>query len=263
MRPYILITNDDGVYSPGLHAMVEAAKNYGELLIAAPVDQQTSMGRAFPRSPDQGIIDPVVIPIAGQDTLCYAVHGSPGYAVAHAVLELAERKPDLCLSGINYGENLGTTVTCSGTLGAAFEANTHGIPAIAVSLEAPLSIQRYRNCSAYRWDTAQEITEMVLRQVLETGFPSQTGILNINVPLAATSGKDYRITTLSRQNYFNYLRPNREEFTTSFELKCERSVDLSTLEQDSDIYATYVDNLISITPMNLDMTAKEALDWHI
>lgn len=262
MKPYILLTNDDGIFSPGLHAMAEAVADLGELLIAAPHSQQTSMGRSFPRTPEQGIIERVQL--SGlDDAACYCVYGSPAYAVAHAVLELADRKPDLCLCGINYGENLGTTVTCSGTLGAAFEANTHGIPAIAVSLEAPLSIQRKRDYPEYNWTAAQEIARKMVQAMWERGFPPQCKLLNINVPLAAESGTQYKMTRLSNQNYFNYLLPPERDFGSSFELKCERSVDLQNLEPDSDIYATYVQHMISVTPMSLDMTVNSAMEWKI
>lgn len=262
MKPYILLTNDDGIFSPGLYAMAEAIADLGELLVAAPHSQQTSMGRSFPRSPGQGIIEQVELPDL-ENASCYAVHGSPAYSVAHAVLELVDRMPDLCLCGINYGENLGTTVTCSGTLGAAFEANTYGIPAIAVSLEAPLNIQRKRDYPEYNWKAAQEITRTIVQAVWEKGFPPRANLLNINVPLAAENGNQYKMTRLSSQNYFNYLLPPERDFASSFELQCERSVDLQRLEPDSDIYATYVQHIISITPMNLDMTVNSAMGWSI
>lgn len=262
MKPYILLTNDDGIFSPGLHAMAEAVADLGDLLIAAPHSQQTSMGRSFPRTPEQGIIEQVELP-GLENAACYSVHGSPAYAVAHAVLELADRVPDLCLCGINYGENLGATVTCSGTLGAAFEANTHGIPAIAVSLEAPLNIQRKRDYPEYNWKAAQEVTRSMVQAVCEKGFPPHTKLLNINVPLAARNGACYKMTRLSSQNYFNFLLPPERDLGSSFELECERSVDLQNLEPDSDIYATYVQHTISVTPMSLDMTVSSAMEWRI
>ena len=121
-RPFILLTNDDGIESPGIRAAAEAVLDLGDLIIAAPAKQQSGMGRAFPRLEDTGIIETSCIRINGQEIPAYGVHGSPALAVAHGILEIADRKPDLCISGINYGENLGQTVTCSGTLGAAIES---------------------------------------------------------------------------------------------------------------------------------------------
>ena len=130
-RPLILVTNDDGIHSPGLYAAAQAAAKIGDVLIAAPHTQQTGMGRSFPRCPDDGIIEEIDVQERMREEFwyeemydgeirAYAVHGSPARAVAHGVLELADRKPDLCVSGINYGENLGTCLTCSGTMGALF-----------------------------------------------------------------------------------------------------------------------------------------------
>ncbi|NLG92641.1 MAG: 5'/3'-nucleotidase SurE [Clostridiales bacterium] len=256
MKPLILVTNDDGIYSPGLQAAAEAVADLGELLIAAPHCQQTSMGRAFPRTEDLGIIDTIFLTIRGVRTKGYAVHGSPAYAVAHAVLELAERKPDLCISGINYGENLGTVVTCSGTLGAAFEANSHEIPAIALSLQTPMHLQRQIDYSPVDWSAAAEITRRAAISVLSNGMPDGTTLLNINVPDCPRDALDYRITRQSHQNYFCFIRPGARDFSKRFELKSCLSVDLDTLEPDSDIYAVYIDKAISVTPMTWNMTAN-------
>ncbi|MDF1494221.1 5'/3'-nucleotidase SurE [Caproiciproducens sp. CPB-2] len=255
MKPLILITNDDGIYSPGLRAAAEAVADLGELLIVAPHRQQTSMGRAFPRTEDLGIIETTTLMIHGVRTKAYAVHGSPAYAVAHAVLELADRKPDLCVSGINYGENLGTIVTCSGTLGAAFEANSHEIPAIASSLQIPLHLQRKTDYSPADWSAAAEITGRAAQSVLKDGMPNGATVLNINIPDRLRDAGHYHITRQSHQNYFCFIRPGERDFSKRFELKSRLSVNTDTLEPDSDIYAVYIDKAISITPMTWNMTA--------
>src|SRR5260370_6223336 len=108
MRPLILITNDDGIHSPGLHAAAEAALQRGDLLIAAPRYQQTAMSRSMPNGEDTGVIETLSLDLGGVAHRAYAIHGSPAQAVLHAILELAPEKPTLCISGINYGENLGT-----------------------------------------------------------------------------------------------------------------------------------------------------------
>ena len=127
--PLILVTNDDGILSPGLLAAAEAVAGLGDLLLVAPATQQTSMSRAFTHGADVGVIERVDVPVGGR-----AVSGSPALAVTHAVLELADRPVGLCVSGINYGENIGASIGVSGTVGAALEAGTRGIPGIAVSV---------------------------------------------------------------------------------------------------------------------------------
>jgi len=116
MKPYILLTNDDGITSPGLLALAEVLIDFADVCIAAPIHQQTGMGRSFPRVPDNGIIKQIPLTLNNRTIPAYGVYGSPAFVVAHAMLELVDRKPDLCLCGINYGENLGLSLTCSGTV---------------------------------------------------------------------------------------------------------------------------------------------------
>ncbi|MDD2980706.1 MAG: 5'/3'-nucleotidase SurE [Hespellia sp.] len=256
MKKLILITNDDGIRSPGLKAAAEAADAYGDLLIAAPIGQQTGMGRAFPRTEDQGIIEKIPLNINGREQIGYGVHGSPSYAVAHGVLELADRKPDLCISGINYGENMGMVLTCSGTVGAAIEAVSHGIPGIAVSLEADLSFQRMNEYPDISWDKSKEVLDMWIGKVIREGMPEKTDILNINIPLALEDSRLFRVTVQSRQNYFCFIKPQSRDFSQSFKLNSERKVDMMSLEKNSDIYATYVEHVTSVTPITCDMSAE-------
>ena len=255
-RPLILITNDDGIHSPGLKAAAEAVADIGDILIAAPHTQQTGMGRAFPYTEEVGIIDAVKIPIGQKEQTAYAVHGSPAYAVAHGVLELADRKPDLCISGINYGENLGTTITCSGTLGAVFEANSYGIPGIAVSVSADFSVQRLNEFGSMDWSAAQSILRMYAEEVLKNGMPEGVDVWNINVPDKVTPPYVWRTTSQSTQNYFYFTRPPKRNYGEPYKLQARLEVNTDTLEKDSDIYAVYVDKIISVTPLNTRMSVS-------
>src|ERR1700683_1768454 len=137
--PRVLVTNDAGLDSPGLHAAAEAVAALGELLLVAPATQQTAMSRAFVTDAGAGVVKRVEIHIAGRAVSGYAVTGSPVMAVTHAVLELAERPIALCVSGINYGENIGGAIGVSGTVSAAFEADSLGIPSIAAAITAQIS----------------------------------------------------------------------------------------------------------------------------
>ena len=212
------------------------------------------MARAFPRTEDAGIIEEEWIQINGQEVRGYGVHGSPALAVAHGVLELAERKPDLCISGVNYGENMGAVLTCSGTLGAAFEAVSHGIPAIAISLEAELAIQRSNDFRQTDWDAAKRMLHSWISRVLDRGMPEYVDLININMPAGSGHPDEFRITSLSRQNYFEFIRPKARNLKEPFALKSRLSVDMDTLERDSDIYAVYVDRITSVTPINMNMS---------
>ena len=265
IRPLILITNDDGIASPGIRAAVRAVEGLGDILVAAPAVQQSGMGRSFPMEKDTGVIDSTWMQTGrgradGDRIPAYGVHGSPAQAVAHAVIELTDRRPDLCISGVNYGENLGMTVTCSGTLGAAFEAVSLGIHAIAVSVAADLSIQRRDDLpeapDTGGWQTAETILRRMTERVLTQGFPAGTDILNINLPADAPDPEDYRITTLSRQNYFNFLKPGKRDYARPFQLPSKKLVDEETLEKDSDIYALYVEKKISVTPLSVQMSVQ-------
>ena len=138
-KPTILFTNDDGIRSPGLWAAVEAFRGAGRLLVAAPREQQSGMGRSMPHY-SEGRIFPYDLPIDCEDCSAYAVDGTPAQAVQHAVLELAGAQPALLVSGINYGENTGNGVTISGTVGAALEGASLGIPSLAVSLQTPTDL---------------------------------------------------------------------------------------------------------------------------
>ena len=142
MRPLILVTNDDGLHSPGLRAAADAVTDLGDLLIVAPATQQTSMSRAFVTGDDIGAITRHDLHVAGRNVAGYSVVGSPVVAVTHALLELADRTPDLCISGINYGENVGGALGVSGTVSAALEAEAHGVPGIAASVQVDVASWR-------------------------------------------------------------------------------------------------------------------------
>lgn len=257
-KPLIMITNDDGIRSPGLMAAAAAAAAYGELLIAAPAVQQTGMGRAFPRTKESGMIEETLMNVGGKEYTAYAVHGSPALTVAHGVIELSERKPDLCISGINYGENLGTTLTCSGTLGAVFEASSHGIPGIAVSVSVEFGKHRSEEFDAIDWKPARTILCKFIENVLMHGMPEKTDIWNINVPACVKEPFSYRFTTQSRQNYFYFVKPEKRELGKPYNLRSIQYVDMNSLEKNSDIYAVYVENKISVTPLSTDMTVRSS-----
>ena len=113
-KPHILLTNDDGIRSPGLWAAASELSKIGYVTVAAPREQSTGMGRSLPSTSD-GVIRKEQVQVNGQSWDVYAVGGTPAQAVLHGVLEIVPHKPDLIVSGINYGENVGLGITISGT----------------------------------------------------------------------------------------------------------------------------------------------------
>ncbi len=255
MQPLILITNDDGIYSPGLIAAAEAVEPFGELLIVAPRFQQTNMSRSYPKTDDQGIIDIVELNINGRSHVAYGVHGSPALAVSHGILEIANKKPHLCVSGINYGENLGLEILASGTIGAALEGDTYDIPSIAVSLETNLDLRHTSDYDELDWHTAKHFTAVFAEKVLKFNLPYNIGVLNINIPTDATTATKIRKTVQSRQNYCIFVKPETRNFAEKFRFKVAIEVDQATLEPDSDIQAIFYDRVVSVTPLRWNLTA--------
>lgn len=135
----ILVTNDDGIASPGLRAAVEAVLDMGDIMVLAPSSQQTGTGRGL-TGEMQSRLEPIGYNVNGEDVRAFHCQCSPAMVVRHSVRTiLRDAAPDLLISGINYGENLGVNVTCSGTVGAALEASSHGIPSIAISKQTDLN----------------------------------------------------------------------------------------------------------------------------
>lgn len=258
MKPLLLVTNDDGVDSPGLRAAAESLVELGDILIVAPHTQQTGMSRAFPKHDNLGVIDVLQNKIGDNIHQYYAVHGSPAQAVAHAVLEIAPRLPNLCVSGINYGENLGGTLFISGTVGAALEASCYGIPTIAVSLGAQSFEQYEKPYCRDDWETAIHFVRMFASSVLQQGLPPKVAAVNINIPSKATCETEVRLTTQSRQNYHICTKPENRDFSSGMRLPVKISIDFDALEHESDIYAFVIDRVVSITPIGTDLTVRDA-----
>jgi 5'-nucleotidase len=255
IKPLILVTNDDGIESPGLRAAAEAVVGLAEVLVVAPDRQQTSMSRAFPKHDDVGIIVSCADYIVEDKRIQrFAVRGSPACAVAHAMLELATRRPALCISGINFGENLGTNVFMSGTVGAAIEATSYGIPAIAVSAEVGRGVKGWGEDRHLDWKPAMVIIRRLAERILQQGLPGPVDFLNVNLPYGATLDTEIRMTQQSKQGLYLYTKPERRDLSMPFSLSANIEVDMSALERDSDIYAVVVDRVVSVTAMSCDLS---------
>lgn len=252
-RPLILLTNDDGIHSPGLRAAVRAVLGLGELLVVAPATQQTAMGRSFTGRPD-AVLEPVPFEVEGCSVRAFACEGSPASVVRHGFLVLCrDHLPDLVVSGINYGENVGGSITASGTVGAAFEAASLRISALAVSLQMPPSA--FLHHGEQDWSAAEHFLGLFARKALDTVLPFDVDLLKIDVPEKATRDTPWRLTRLSRQRYFARVL---EAPTLSSRLgdgHVAVKVDHGTLESDSDVHAL-VEGVVAVTPLSLDSTSR-------
>ena len=251
--PLILVTNDDGINSRALWAVVEAVSPLGEVLVVAPGRQWSGGGRSKPQGVT-GQITAVQGPIRDVTVTAYAVDGSPAQAVAHAVLEIAPRPISLAVSGANLGPNLGLEVTVSGTVGAALEAAAHGIPSLAVSMDMDASAYLSEGDLLGNYDAAKVYTHRFAQRLLSAGRTHDVDVLNINVPRDATADTPWRLTSLSRCRYYEPLPPDRS--TGRLRPRYQVVSNVARLEWDSDIRAMLVDRVVSVTPLSLDLTSR-------
>jgi 5'-nucleotidase len=254
IEPLLFLTNDDGIESPGLMAAADAASSLGELLIVAPTFQQSAMGRALCGGREERL-RPMTISFRGLPITAYHCDCSPATAVSLGLdLLCAKRKPALLISGINYGENIGLNITTSGTIGAALEGASYGIPALAVSLQTSISAQR--TYSDLDWRAAAHFTKFFSERVLSGKLPEDVDALKIDVPANATPQTPWRITTVSRQFYYHrwYEAPTPESKLGDAKIKIV--MDDAALEPGSDIHALAVEQAVSVAPISLNLTSR-------
>ncbi len=239
----ILLTNDDGYDAPGLHALVEAFRPHAELVVAAPAGDQSGKGHSITTS-----YSPIFVSERKQPdgSLWYAIEAPPATCVRLAVESLVPKRPDLVISGINRGENLGITVYLSGTLGAAREAAIVGLPAIAVSMRGNRDAD-YAAAAAY---VRALVGRLRAEQALRPGL-----FLNVNVPAGA--GKGARLTRLSiRPTHENYERRTSPRGRVYF---WSRWRPLEDDAEGTDVWA-FERGYITLTPMTLDVTDTQAIE---
>lgn len=256
-RPLILVTNDDGIVSPGLRAAVRAAVRLGEVLIVAPSGQQTGAGRSMPgNGPLQ--IEPRDFTLDGQRLAAYAVPGTPAQTVMYGALVLADRPVDLVISGVNYGENLGAEITASGTVGAALEAAAMGIPALAISRETHKRFH-FNPEEGMDFVAATHFAEVFGRMLLTRRLPPDVDALKVDVPEGARAETPWRVTRVSRQRYYYPVPPANPDLSRPVYVDYEVRLDMETLEPDSDIWALAVDRVVAVAPISLDLSSRVSL----
>ena len=237
--PRILVTNDDGVHSDGIHALADALRDLGEVLVVAPHVEASAIGHALT----------LRRPLRMEELRAgvYEVDGTPTDCVNIAVTKLYTSPPDLIVSGINKGYNLGDDVTYSGTVSGALEGALLGVPSIAVSQERTRGAYDFRHSAA----AAATIAQLVLRN----GIISPQTFLSINVPGGTPRG--FRLTVQARRNHV----------TTVDERVDPRGRPYYWIEEgenewephDRSDFQAVRDGYVSVTPLQPDMTDHAAL----
>ncbi len=241
--PLILVTNDDGVHSPGLKALAAAMREVGDVLIVAPDREQSAASHALT------LQRPLRLEQLGTDT--WAVDGTPSDAVYLGInTVLKGRRPDLVASGINLGANLGDDITYSGTVAAAMEGTLLGAPAFAISMAAR------RN---FHFDTACVFAARLARSILSHGLPAAT-LLNVNVPnIPATPPVGYRVTRQGKRRYSDAVVDRTDPRGRTYYWIGGDELGFDPIE-GSDAVTVLRDKLISVTPVHLDLTHAHLVD---
>ena len=252
-KPHILLTNDDGIRSPGLWAAASELSKIGYVTVAAPREQSSGMGRSLPSTSD-GTIRKEQMRVNGQDWDVYAVGGSPAQAVLHGVLEIVPHKPDLVVSGINYGENVGLGITISGTVGAAMEAASMGIPSLAVSLETDPHYH-LTHSDEIDFKTAGHFTAYFAKIILDKKLFDGVDVLKVEIPRHATPETKWEVSRLSRLRYYKPTPAKRSSWAEPGPIGYEHDDNLPHEQEGTDVYVLRTKQLVSVTPLNLDMTA--------
>jgi len=253
-RPQILLSNDDGIQSPGLWAAAKALSALGYVTIAAPRRQYSGAGRSIPIESD-GRIEQQTLQIGDQQWPAFAIGGSPAQAVMHGVLELLPQKPDLVVSGINYGENIGNSIMISGTVGAAMEGASLGIPSLAVSLELK-GTDYLAYSTAVDFNTAGYFAAYFARLLLQHQMPADVDFLKVDVPAEATPQTEWVISRVSRTRYFMPTAARRGALHEDGAIGFYIEANGEHLETDSDVYVLAHERKVSVTPLSLDNTSR-------
>ncbi|MCL6499596.1 MAG: 5'/3'-nucleotidase SurE [Firmicutes bacterium] len=238
----ILVTNDDGIDSEGLHALVRACERVGEVTVVAPHHDRSASGHAITLHKPLRV-SPARIP--GSGAVAWAATGTPADCVLLAVYGLLPARPEVVLCGINLGPNIGHDLTYSGTVSGAMEAAILGIPAIAVSLDAERD-PRYEVAAAFAAALAEE--------VCRRGFPPDA-LLNVNVPnLEVGQIRGVQVTRQSARRYRTRLERRTDPRGRPYYWIAGERTSPEEAEPGTDSHALS-HGFVSVTPLQMDLTS--------
>lgn len=242
MPPLILVTNDDGVHSPGITALFKAMKEIGDAYIVAPDRERSAVGHALT------LHRPLKVEELRENV--FSVNGTPTDCVALGIHKILPKKPDLVASGINRGSNLGDDITYSGTVSAAMEGTILGVPSFAISIVGN---------RPFHYDTATPFAVQVARHILDKSLSYDT-LLNVNIPNVPKQNmiKGVKITRQGKRVYDNAIQ---EVFSPWGDKHYWIGGGTPYWEhgEDMDIQAV-LDNYVSVTPIHLELTDYEAVE---
>lgn len=235
----ILVTNDDGIHSQGLQILRQHLAPLGRIIVVAPDRDNSAVSHSLTMS------RPLHVREIAEDT--YTVDGTPTDCVILALGKVLDVRPDLLVSGINAGSNIGDDISYSGTVSAAKEGTIYGIPSMAVSLagEAP-----------YDFTVAGELSKKMAARILDDVLPHNT-LINMNVP-AGLYPKGIRITRQGRRLWENAIQETEDPWGRK-RYWIGGGTPVRDATEDTDVHAIH-DGYVSITPIHLDLTNHSGLN---
>jgi 5'-nucleotidase len=249
----VLLTNDDGIHATGLNALRRALLDVPgvELSVVAPASNQSATARSITtrRPLEVQEID------FGDGTIGFAADGTPVDCVRLASLGLVGGSPELIVSGINHGSNLGDDITYSGTVAAALEGVVLGVPGIAVSQQSNAGEMDFRLGVDFDFTQSAAFTARLVEELESVPLPAGT-LLNVNCP--AGEAKGARATKLGRRIYRDRLELHEE--ADGRRVYRIYGNDPSYHAEEGTDFAAMAEGLIAVTPLHFDLTATHALE---
>jgi 5'-nucleotidase len=250
-KPLVMVTNDDGVYSPGIIALTDALIPHASVWVVGPEGAQSAAGMSLTFHKPLRVNKVVV-----HGRPFFAVSGSPADCVMVGVNRTLPTRPRLVVSGINIGDNLTIQdIFASGTVAAALEAALIGIPSIAFSMEVPekkLFLQGTRHPS---FNLPAKIAAEISLEVLEHGLPAGVDLLNVNFPWGTNPSTKIKMTTIEARQYKDYVLERKDPRGQPYYWLWGSR--LPTFRPDSDVYAVKKERAISVSPLSLNFTPTD------
>lgn len=246
-RPLILVTNDDGITAPGIRTLIEVMNSLGDVYVIAPDAPQSAMGHAITIN-DTLYCNSITV-VKDEPQIEYSCSGTPVDCVKIAVNEILKRKPDLCVSGVNHGSNSSINVIYSGTMSAAVEAGTLGIPSIGFSL---LDYSLEAN-----FEPAKKYVKLLVEQCLKYGLPKGV-VLNVNIPkLPENKIKGVKVCRQANAHWDEKFDKRTNPLGRDYYWLTGEFVNEDKGE-DTDEWALQ-NGYVSVVPVQFDLTAHHAI----
>ena len=236
----ILVTNDDGIHGQGLHALRQALAPLGRTIVVAPDRDNSAVSHSLTMA------RPLQVREIGEDA--YSIDGTPTDCVILALGKILDRRPDLLVSGINAGPNLGDDISYSGTVSAALEGTVYGVPSLAVSLAGEVP---------FDYSLAAELAQKMAARILDHVLPHNT-LINMNVP-AGKNLKGIRITRQGRRLWENAIQETEDPWGRK-RYWIGGGTPVKDSGEDTDVRAIH-DGYVSVTPIHLDLTNHSGISY--